>query len=339
MKVMLFGAGKALDNVMREMETMTHFAEDEIVAIADNDINLRETFRKGIQIITPQEIQHYRFDRIIITTGKFESAIRSQLVEELNIDANSIMGYESYKKSKFAEAVYRKHYGPSGKGKKNIFTDKKIVVYTCITGNYDGLKAPLFQAEDITYVCFTNNREIKSSVWNMEYIDRKDADNVLLARQIKTSPHILFPEYETSVWVDGKFEIKEDLRKYIEIYGGKKPILCFPHHVRRCIYDEAAACLMYGKGEKSDIIKQISHYYAAGYPFDNGLYESGCIVRKHNHDMVKEMMTEWKTEIINYSIRDQLSLPYIFWKFGFVPDISNLYVGHNRWLQIYKHTK
>ena len=59
----------------------------------------------------------------------------------------------------------------------------------------------------------------------MEYINAYNMDNVLLARKIKMQPHIYFREFETSIWVDGKFKIKDDLRKYVDFYGKKMPIL------------------------------------------------------------------------------------------------------------------
>ena len=38
----------------------------------------------------------------------------------------------------------------------------KICVYTCITGNYDNLIEINNIEEGIDYICYTNNKEIKS---------------------------------------------------------------------------------------------------------------------------------------------------------------------------------
>ena len=76
-----------------------------------------------------------------------------------------------------------------------------------------------------------------------------------------------------------------------------------------------------GKGDKKEIIKQITSYYSLGYPFDNGLYEGGCIVRMHNNPLIMKIMKNWWDEINTYSMRDQISLPFVFWQNDFIPDI------------------
>ena len=137
--------------------------------------------------------------------------------------------------------------------------------------------------------------------------------------------------------MDGKFEIQNDLREYIKIYEKNEPILCFPHFERDCIYDEAITCLYQNKGNKQKIIGQISEYYRINYPFSGGLYEMGCIVRKHNDDFVKKLMSDWFQETMIYSSRDQLSFPVMCWKNKFHPDICDLYIGKNKWLKVYLH--
>ena len=54
----------------------------------------------------------------------------------------------------------------------------KIALYTCIinptaTGiheNYDSLKDPAVIEDGIDYVCFTNNRKLKSEIYEMRYL-------------------------------------------------------------------------------------------------------------------------------------------------------------------------
>jgi len=47
---------------------------------------------------------------------------------------------------------------------------KKVCVYTCITGDYDNLKEIKNKEKNIDYYCFTNNKNIKSNTWKVEYI-------------------------------------------------------------------------------------------------------------------------------------------------------------------------
>ena len=157
-------------------------------------------------------------------------------------------------------------------------------------------------------------------------------DDVHLAKRVKLFPNEFLGEFNTSVWVDGKFQIIGDFNEYISTYQYRQPILCFPHFSRNCLYDEAAVCVTSGKGDKRDIIPQVSSYEREGYPFDNGLYEMGCIVRKHNDPFVSNLMEEWWEEVCRFSYRDQISFPYVRWKNGFIPDICDQNLYRNRWL-------
>ena len=59
--------------------------------------------------------------------------------------------------------------------------NKKVCVYTCITGNYDNLNeiTPEVYEENIDYYCFTNNQNIKSDTWNVVYIKNNGLSNHL----------------------------------------------------------------------------------------------------------------------------------------------------------------
>lgn len=85
------------------------------------------------------------------------------------------------------------------------------------------------------------------------------------------------------------------------------------------------------------MIIQVGDYFKDGYPVNNGLFETGCMVRFHNDDFVKMLMKGWENDVMEYSIRDQLSFPYICWKNGFKPDICDLDVNRNQWLQVEGH--
>ena len=332
MKVIFFGAGNYARDVWKQVLENPELYADEYVAVADNNPKLRGTYFCGKQVIAPSNINKYKADLVVITSV-YESAIRKQLVEELGISEDRIYIFEDYTRKCYPDWIYRTRYGNKGRNKANpLFNTSHMIVYTAITGNYDELKEPLFLSDDITYVCITNNREIKSNVWNMEYIENDSLDNVHLARHIKMNPHIYFHEYETSVWVDGKYQIMDDLREYISLYQKESDVLCFPHPERRCICNEAAACIAANSGNKKDIILQVADYLRDGYPLNYGLYETGCIVRRHNDEKVKMLMRLWEGEVLKYSIRDQLSFPYICWKNNFTPDICALDVNRNPWL-------
>ena len=337
MRVIFFGAGNFAKNVWKQITENGQIYKDEYLAFADNNSDLWGKHFCGKIVINPNYIKKYRADLIIITSI-YEKAIREQLKIEFGIPPKQIYLYTDYSRRCYAEWAYRKRYGNSISIKKqNVFNTDRIVIYTAITGDYDELKEPLFLSDALTYVCITNNPNIKSKVWNIEYVKDDSMDNVHLARHIKMNPHIYLREYETSVWVDGKYQIMDDLRKYIWMYQRQSNILCFPHPERQCICDEIAACIILNKGQKRDMLIQVSDYIRKGYPLNQGLYETGCMVRAHNDRQVKFLMKKWEDEILKYSIRDQLSFPYVCWKNKFEPDICNLYINENLWLAAKEH--
>lgn len=333
-RVILFGAGKTARDIWRQISEKPDVYTDEYLAFADNSPGLWGTDFCGRRVIAPAEIKSCPADLVVITSV-YADAIKKQLTEELGIEEKKICLFGQYARQSYAEWIYRERY-PDGDSaeKKKGFDTKKIVIYTAITGHYDVLREPpVF--DGLTYVCFTNTPDLKSEVWNVEPVRNGGMDDVHLARHIKMNPQEFFPDYETSVWVDGKYQILEDLRTYIAQYEREADILCFPHPERRCICDEAAACIWWEKGDKKDILLQAADYVRDGYPVNHGLYETGCMVRAHNDDKVKRLMRKWEDELLKHSVRDQLSFPYVCWKSGFMPDICSLDVERNQWL-LYK---
>src|SRR5574344_1958635 len=87
---------------------------------------------------------------------------------------------------------------------------KKKVVYTCITGDYDEPTIHNFINPDYDYVLFTDNKNLikfRKSPWETRPLAYDKSDNIRNARWHKTHPHILFTEYEISVWVDTNINI------------------------------------------------------------------------------------------------------------------------------------
>lgn len=332
MKIIFFGAGNYGKNAWKQVEESYGLHADDCLVFSDNNSDLWGKEICGKTVLTPSNIQKYQPDMIVITSI-YDEAIRRQLIGELKISEKKIYSYGDYLRKCYTEKIYRDRYLESDNDEeKRIFNTRNMVVYTAITGDYDVLREPLFVSEDLTYVCITNNRNIKSDIWNVEYIKDNFIDNVHLARHIKMNPQEYFFDYEASIWVDGKYQILDDLRLYASAYEKQSNILCFPHPERKCICDEVGACIIAEKGNKKDMIQQVADYLKEGYPVDNGLYETGCMVRVHNDDVVQMLMKKWEAELLKYSVRDQLSFPYVCWLDSFQPDICNLDINRNPWL-------
>lgn len=194
------------------------------------------------------------------------------------------------------------------------------VIYTCITGGYDNLIEHTYQNLNWDYICFCDNEELlkkqKVGPWRILPLRFSKLDNVRNARWHKTHPHILFPAYKYSIWVDGNIDVcGELLFKNAEKCIKEKCILSVPEHPRRnCVYDEAITVKTLKKDYPEIIEKEAQKIREIKYPKHNGLHETNIIFRIHNDKKCIKIMNEWFEWIKNYSRRDQLSFDVVAWK-------------------------
>ena len=86
----------------------------------------------------------------------------------------------------------------------------KKVIYICITGNYDQIINHDFVNHEYDYVCFTDNipKDRENYIWQFKPLQFNKLDNVRNNRWHKLHPHLLFSEYEESLYLDGNINIK-----------------------------------------------------------------------------------------------------------------------------------
>ena len=194
------------------------------------------------------------------------------------------------------------------------------VVYTAIYGGYDELLEPKDTNNDIKYICFTDNEELKSNGWEIRIVEpRIYNDSCRSARYIKINAHLLLPEFKYSMYVDGNMLVKfvPDIPKVLCGHT----LAMEPHTGRDCIYAEAAACKRLGKDDADVIDEQVGRYKKLGYPQHAGLYGSGLHFKEHNNEELIERCALWWKQVSRYSLRDQISFPVIFEDFP-IQDLS-----------------
>lgn len=198
--------------------------------------------------------------------------------------------------------------------------NKKVVIYTCVAGGYDALLPPLYQAQHIHYVLFTDDENLShADGWDSRPFPeavRQLGTNAMASRYLKSHPHELFAgDYDASVYVDGNVQPVSDLSYYVGLINQTCGISMHIHRVRDSIADEAEACKALGKGDPSAIDREIEHYAADGFPLDYGLLETNIVATDLYSETAHTIMTEWwNTMSTSESGRDQLSLPYVLWK-------------------------
>lgn len=197
----------------------------------------------------------------------------------------------------------------------------KKVIYTCITGQYDEIVTHDFVHPDYDYVCFTDSQfdKQKNPCWTIRPLKFDKLDNVRNARWHKMHPHLLFPEYEESLYLDGNIQIKnKSFFQQIEKFKNSQEYIKIGKHFSRTnLFNEFNQCLQVPKDNPQLIKLQLDKIKKSDF---NGIYlnkqffETNCILRKHHHPDCIKIMENWWWWIENYSYRDQLSLTYVLWK-------------------------
>lgn len=191
---------------------------------------------------------------------------------------------------------------------------KRLVVYTALFGGYDCLRDPSKSFKGCDFVCFTDQKHLKSDVWEIRFVGECDLTNNMMNRRYKMLPHLYFPEYDNSLYVDANIIILRSpfflVEKYLLNFHFSVP----KHFSRNCLYDESEVVVKTGKAKLSDVNLQMDVYKADFFPKDFGLSENNILLRKHNSPSVIALMNRWWGEVNYYTKRDQLSLMYCLWK-------------------------
>ena len=194
----------------------------------------------------------------------------------------------------------------------------KVAVYTSIFGGYDTVLEPLYVSDLCDYYIITDQDIPEESVWkkidphSIPGFDKMD--NYHKSKYCKLMPHVLFPEYEYSVWIDGNVQIVADIIPLIDRLDDSHVMGTFKNPLHDCIYTEKNY-LIYKNAVNYDAINtQIGMYEKEGFPKHFGMREFSIIVRKHNDKLCESLMEQWWKQVNTYTMRDQISFPYLLWK-------------------------
>lgn len=215
----------------------------------------------------------------------------------------------------------------------------KIAIYTCIIGAYDELRQPCLDglvskdgrvyslaadSEDtVEFICFVGRTEKTADsigAWQIRelqtclepYFDNSRHSAALLSRFPKLMPHLLLPDFDASLWIDGNIVILDSsiysivLQKFSSrvLYSG------VPHPSRDCVYAEARKCRDMGYLSNIKLLQLWIWLALNGTRLHSGLSENNLIFRRHNDENIVAMDTLWWRKVLRLCRRDQISLGY-----------------------------
>ena len=233
---------------------------------------------------------------------------------------------------------------------KLLFSIKKIAIITSIYGEYDVLKEQNINNKNIVdWYCFTDSKNLKSKGWNInnipyhmnefnEYYSNLKKDNLkhynmMSAKYYKINSHKvdILQKYDYYIWIDGSIFLQKDFIKniYKVINKTNKEVIHFKHSARDNIKDEYLFSKDMMKYKMINLYKQYNDYIKYGFTDNKGLYENTIIIRK-NVKKINNAFEKWFQENIKYGFQDQISLPYIYWKYNINPYLINENVFNNK---------
>lgn len=222
--------------------------------------------------------------------------------------------------------------------------NKKIAIYTGIFGEYDNLYNPKIDPPNVDYYFISDEEpeELGSYQWipAQNVIPVEITSPIKKNRYIKMHPHLLFPQYEYSIYVDGNIKIERDISSFVR--NCKSGISVFMHPRRDCIFYEAITIVNYRRVVAEDVCVQMAEYLAQGMPVHYGMPEMSVIAREHNNPICIKVMNEWWSEFMNGAQRDQLSFMYVMWRNNLtVDDIASLGSDYRQsdFFHVIKHNK
>lgn len=208
------------------------------------------------------------------------------------------------------------------------------VVYTAVFGGYDQIEEPMFVNPNLEYYAFTDADIPENSVWKKfdlsKFLHLKGLDNYHLAKYIKMFPYEFFPEYDFSIWIDGNVALVADTYP-IAIMSQGSPMATYANPIHDCIYTEATYMVFQGRLPKDGATIQLDGYRREGFPEHFGMREFSIIYRDHSCSECYDLMKTWWKHVNKYTMRDQLSLPFILWKDGKTIDYIKCLGENWRW--------
>jgi hypothetical protein len=205
-----------------------------------------------------------------------------------------------------------------------------IVLYTAVFGNIDRLWTVWAGDSAARFVAIVDSRKQETGHWRddkglhlreaaslprwEQVIVNPKYGNRRTARHFKTMPHKYFPEADYWIWVDGNVRPKYTPEEMVEMWlPSNRRLAAFKHPDRKDLYEEARACKRFKKDTWDTLGSQVGKYRKEGHPKGYGLAETKVVIRR-NDPKVHRMNSMWWKEILNHSVRDQVSLPYVCWK-------------------------
>lgn len=191
----------------------------------------------------------------------------------------------------------------------------RVALITACYGAYDPVR-PLPEDhgfDDVVLV--TDDRSLVADGWRV-HLEPSNESPRLAAKRAKMMPW-LYTDCDAAVWLDASFEVLgSGFAGFARAALEQDDFVVWQHPEGRVdITDEAGISMQMPKYQGSRVKEQAAFYKKQGFPENWGLFAAGTIGWRFT-PTVKRFGSLWLRECHDWSIQDQVSLPYLLWSEG-----------------------
>ncbi|MEA2839179.1 MAG: hypothetical protein QOF41_509 [Methylobacteriaceae bacterium] len=208
------------------------------------------------------------------------------------------------------------------------------MVYTCLFGHSEIFNDYRFDDEEVDFICFTDDRELKSSNWHICFAENKLLDPARLSKSFKHLPHRCLPEYDQSLYIDNTVRlVRPPSTIFSLLEETQRSLFMFRHPDRDCVYDEAEVVSSLRFDDPNRVSAQMRFYESLGYPSHNGLNKTFFLLRDHGDGELRKVNEAWHSQVLCHSKRDQLSWNVCAWMYNFQFSSASIDLENNHFLR------
>lgn len=190
----------------------------------------------------------------------------------------------------------------------------RVALITACYGAYDPVR-PLPEDHGFDEAILITDQKITVDGWRV-HLEPSDESPRLAAKRAKMMPW-LYTDCDAAVWLDASFEVLgSGFAGFARAALEQDDFVVWQHPEGRVdITDEAQVSMTLKKYQGSHIKEQAAFYKQQGFPENWGLFAAGTIGWRFT-PTVKRFGSLWLRECHDWSIQDQVSLPYLLWSEG-----------------------
>jgi hypothetical protein len=203
----------------------------------------------------------------------------------------------------------------------------RICVYTVLLGGYDTLLEQVVAANSkADFLCFSDSQSIVSETWRLERVDPLlPQDLHRSSREYKILGHPVLQQYDVTICIDASVLLRSTPEQIVaQLLPEEFDMALLAHSYRDTVLDEFDEVVRLNYDDRFRVYEQLTDY-AVHFPeaLDARPLWGGMLIRRNTQN-VADAMRIWFYQVLRYSRRDQLSLPFALQTAGLTPHVVEL---------------